>query len=86
MAFLRLLILLLALQTVIFVCLRLYLRAHLRDRLIADWPDHASPRERAAFVEARLDARMPRVTRWLALAVYVLPLAGLALYIYLTNF
>ncbi len=85
MAFLRLMLLLLAVQSVVFVCAMLYLRAARRERLSADWPRQATEREREAFVERRVSAYMARVRRPLALVVYVLPIVLLAIYIYVSN-
>lgn len=85
MAFLRLMLLLLAVQSVVFVCVMLYLRAAQRERLSADWPHEATERERDAFVERRVSAYVSRIKRPLALAVYGLPIVLLAIYIYVSN-
>lgn len=85
MAFLRLMLLMLAVQSVVFVCVMLYLRAAQRERLSASWPHQATEREREAFVDRRVSAYMSRIKRPLALAVYGLPIVLLAIYIYVSN-
>lgn len=86
MGFLRLFLMFLIFQTVVFVSVYYFLRAARRERLERDYPDIATERERSAFVDARVRAYAVRIRRWLALVVYGVPWIGLALIIYLTNF
>jgi hypothetical protein len=85
MVFLRLLMLMLVAQTVVYVCVFHYIRAGQRERLAAEWPDHATERERAAFVEKRVATQMSRLRPWLAVAVYVVPIIWLIVYILVSN-
>jgi hypothetical protein len=43
------------------------------------------PGDRAEWVEERLAPHAARIRRWLVLLVYVLPLAALSIYVYVTN-
>ncbi|QDY69710.1 hypothetical protein [Qingshengfaniella alkalisoli] len=86
MQFLRLAALLLGGLAILYVCLFFYLRAGKRERLEADYPESATDREREAFVKSAVDAYSSRIAPWLALVVFGLPLTGLAVYIYVTNF
>lgn len=86
MGFLRLFLMFLIFQTVVFISVYYFLRAARRERLERDYPDIATERERSAFVDARVRAYAVRIRRWLALVVYGVPWIGLALIIYLTNF
>ena len=43
------------------------------------------PGDRDAWVEDRLAPQARRIRRWLVFLVYVLPLAALSVYVYVTN-
>jgi hypothetical protein len=81
----RMLILMLALLSVVYVSLFLYLRAGVRMRLEEDWVMAGRPGDRDAWIDDRLSPVARRIRTWLIFLVYVLPLAGLSLYIYVTN-
>lgn len=85
MAFLRFALLMLAVQTLVYVSLYFYLRASRRERLVREFNPSATEREREAFVTAALATYCSRMSRWLAVAVYAVPVIGLAVFIYVTN-
>ena len=86
MALARMLFMLLAVQTLVYVCVFAYLRARQRDRLEAEMSSAAGDSERRAFVGARLKVYSARMGRWLAAFVYGLPLVGVVLVVITTNF
>ncbi|OSP56185.1 hypothetical protein [Pseudoruegeria sp. SK021] len=86
MAFLRLFAMMLIPQTVVYVCVYLYLRQVKRETLERDYNASATDRERTAFVEAGVRAYGARIWRWLAVTVYLGPWGALAVTIYLSNF
>lgn len=86
MAFLRLAAMLLVAQAVVFFSLMAYLKASRRERLEAEYTDVASDKERKLFVDAAVDAYGDRIRPRLALVVFVLPMAIMAVVIYVTNF
>lgn len=85
MLFLRLLVLLLAVMSVVFVCVYLYLLADRREKFAAEYPDAASDVERERFVEARVQVFAARLRPRLALLCYGLPTVLLAFYIWVSN-
>jgi len=71
--------------TAVYVCLFLYLRAGARMRLEDDWVMEGRPGDRGDWVGERLAPRARRIRNLLVVFVYVLPLAGLAVFVYATN-
>jgi len=71
--------------TVVYISLYFYWRSGIRMRLEEDWVMEGRPGERDIWVEERLAPRTWRVRRVLIFLVYVLPLTGLSVYVYLTN-
>ncbi|PWR03880.1 hypothetical protein DKT77_03980 [Meridianimarinicoccus roseus] len=85
MAFLRLMILMLIPLAVIYASLLAFLCARHGERLSEEYQPGASARERQAFVKAGVRAYAMRIRGRLAAAVFGVPLAGLAVHIYMTN-
>jgi hypothetical protein len=81
----RMLLLLLVLLTVVYVSLFLYWRAGVKMRLEEDWVMEGRPGDRDDWIDERLAPVARRIRTWLIFLVYVLPVAGLILYVYLTN-
>jgi hypothetical protein len=81
----RMLLMMLVLLTVVYVSLFLYWRAGVRMRLEEDWVMQGRPGDRDDWIEDRIAPTARRIRTWLIFLVYVLPIAGLSLYIYLTN-
>jgi hypothetical protein len=71
--------------TVVYVSLYFYWRSGIRMRLEEDWVMEGRPGDRNAWVEDRLAPKARRIRRWLVFLVYVLPLAALSVYVYVTN-
>jgi|SRR6056297_1084789 len=71
--------------TVVYVSLYFYWRSGIRMRLEEDWVMEGRPGDRDAWVEDRLAPQARRIRRWLVFLVYVLPLAALSVYVYVTN-
>lgn len=86
MAFVRLLLLMMIALCVVYLSLYFFLLAVHRDREKRNYPESASERERSAFVAARVRSYAARMRRWLALIVFGVPLIGLAVIVYVTNF
>lgn len=81
----RMLLVLMVLLTVVYVSLFLYLRAGARIRLEEDWVMQGRPGDRETWVEERIARVARRIRTWLVFLVYVLPVAGLSIYVYITN-
>jgi hypothetical protein len=81
----RMVLLLLVLLTVVYVSLFLYLRAGVRMRLEEDWVMEGRPGDREDWIEERIAPTARRIRTWLIFLVYVLPIAGLSIYVYFTN-
>jgi hypothetical protein len=71
--------------TVVYVSLYFYWRSGLRMRLEEDWVMEGRPGDRNDWVDARLAPRAARIRRVLVVLVYVLPLAALSVFVYVTN-
>jgi hypothetical protein len=71
--------------TVVYVSLYLYFRSGIRMKLEDDWVMEGRPGDRNAWVDDRLEPRAARLRRWLVLLVYVIPILGLSIFVYLTN-
>ncbi len=71
--------------TVVYICLFFYFRSGAKMRLEEDWVMEGRPGDRDNWVGDRLAPRARRIRNWLVFAVYVLPLLGLSVFVYLTN-
>jgi hypothetical protein len=71
--------------TVVYVSLYFYWRSGIRMRLEEDWVMEGRPGDRNDWVDARLAPRAARIRRVLVVLVYVLPLAALSVFVYVTN-
>jgi hypothetical protein len=71
--------------TVVYVSLYFYWRSGIRMRLEEDWVMEGRPGDRDDWVDDRLAPRARRIRQWLVFLVYVLPLAALTVYVYVTN-
>jgi|AntRauMFilla1563_2_1112583.scaffolds.fasta_scaffold127260_2 hypothetical protein len=85
LAFGRMAILLIVVLTVVYVCLYFYWRAGVKMRLEEDWVQEGRPGDRDEWVDGRIAPHAARIRRWLVAFVYVLPLVGLSVFIYVTN-
>jgi hypothetical protein len=81
----RMAVILLVGLTVVYLSLYFYWRSGVKMRLEEDWVMEGRPGDRAEWVEERLAPHAARIRRWLVLLVYVLPLAALSIYVYVTN-
>ena len=81
----RMLLVMLVVLTVVYVSLFLYWRAGVRMRLEEDWVMEGRPGDRDDWIAERLAPSARRIRTWLIFLVYVLPVGGLSLYVYLTN-
>lgn len=81
----RMALVLLALLTVVYVCLFFYWRSGARMRLEEAWVMEGRPGDRDAWVDERLSPVARRIRTWLVVLVYVLPLGALSVFVYVTN-
>jgi hypothetical protein len=81
----RTVLLLLVGLTVVYASLYFYWRSGIRMRLEEEWVMEGRPGERDRWVDDRLAPRAVRLRRWLVFLVYVIPVAGLSVFVYLTN-
>jgi len=81
----RMLLLMLAVLTVVYVSLFFYWRAGIRMRLEEDWVMEGRPGNRDDWIDERVAPVARRIRTWLVFLVYVLPLAALSVYVYVTN-
>lgn len=86
MGALRVIGIVLVVQTVIYVSLMYYLRAVRRDKLEAEWDAGGIDTPRELFVRNGLEEIDGPMRRNLLLLVYVVPIVLICLMIYLTNF
>ena len=81
----RMALLMLVILTVVYVCLFFYWRSGAKMRLEEEWVMQGRPGDREDWVAKRIGPVARRIRAWLVVLVYVLPLAGLAVFVYLTN-
>ena len=86
MGALRVIGIVLIVQTVVYVSLMYYLRALRRDKLEAEWDAGGIDTPRELFVRNGLEENERPMRRNLLLLVYVVPIVLICLMIYLTNF
>lgn len=83
--FLRVILILLAVLTVVYVSLLFYFRAGQREKFEREWHEKGMAMDRSDFIETRLKQAEPQLRRRLVIGVYVVPMALFALLLYLTN-
>lgn len=81
----RMLLLMLVLLTVVYLSLFFYWRAGAKMRLEEEWVMAGRPDDRDDWIDARIAPIARRIRLWLVILVYLLPIAALSLYIFLTN-
>ena len=81
----RALILMLVGLTVVYMCLFFYLRSGARMRLEEDWVQEGRPGDMDEWIDERIEPVASRLRVWLVVAVYVIPVVGLAAFVWLTN-
>jgi hypothetical protein len=84
--FLRLILILLVVLTVVYAAVSLYSREIRRAKLKRRWKDKGLTGDRAAFIQRGLKQYDRSFRRRLILLVYIIPLGALALLIYVINF
>lgn len=85
LSFGRMAILFLAILTLVYVCMYFYLREGAKMRLEEDWVQAGRPGERGDWVDERLEPRAQNIRRWLIGLVYIVPMVGLSVFVYMTN-
>lgn len=85
-AFLRLMLVLTVVLTVIYVALSLYSRHVRRGKLEAHWDKKGLTGDREAFIQRGLKAYDASFRRKLILGVYIVPLTLIAVLVYVTNY
>ena len=86
MALARVFLIAFVVLTVVYVSLSFYSRARARDRLEREWDAGGITTPRETYVQEGLAAYDGSLRRKLILGVYVVPMALVALIIYLVNF
>lgn len=81
----RMLLVMLVVLTVVYVSLFFYWRSGVRMRLEEEWVMAGRPDDREAWIAERLAPHARRIRTSLVLIVYVLPIAAVSIYVYLTN-
>jgi len=82
----RLVIILLVVLTIIYVSLSLYSRARRREKLREQWRSDLMVGDQEAWIREQLDVYDSSLRRKLILGVYVVPIVGIAVMIYVQNF
>ncbi|QBF33163.1 hypothetical protein [Thalassococcus sp. S3] len=82
----RMVLMLLAFLTVVYVCLSLYSRSVRRKKLEEAWHTEGHSGDKEAFVRAGLEEYDGSIRRKLILGVYVVPITLIGVLIYVTNF
>ncbi|SPF79464.1 hypothetical protein [Pseudoprimorskyibacter insulae] len=86
LALARLLIMALIALTVVYVSVSLYSRAVRRGKLSRAWDEEGLSGDRDTYIREGLEEYDRSLRRKLILGVYIVPLALVALIVYLTNF
>ncbi|UWQ79987.1 hypothetical protein K3725_02990 [Leisingera sp. S132] len=84
--FIRLILVLLVVLTVVYAAVSLYSREMRRLKLKRRWKEKGLTGDRAAFIQRGLKQYDTSFRRKLILLVYIIPLGALALLIYVINF
>ncbi len=82
----RLLFILFLVLTIVYVCLSMYSRATRKRKLEDRYHQDGMPGDKETFIREGLEEYDGSIRRKLILGVYVLPLTGIAILIYVTNF
>lgn len=85
-AFLRMLIPLLILLSIIYAVASIRARHKARERLEREWEDGGGTGDREGFIDEGLDDYSDSFRRKILLGIYVVPLLLIALMVYLTNY
>lgn len=83
---LRLLLILLVVQTIAYVGLSLYSRSLRRRKLKVRWAEKALPVDQETFVQRGLTRYDNSLRRKLILGVYIVPWIAISVLIYVVNF
>ncbi|MEY8827884.1 hypothetical protein AB9K34_05650 [Sedimentitalea sp. XS_ASV28] len=83
---LRLVVILLVAQTIVYVGLSLYSRSVRRQKLIDRWSEMEFPVDKETFVQRGLTRYDNSLRRKLILGVYILPWIAISVLIYVVNF
>ncbi len=84
--FLRLMLILLIVLTILYIAVSIYARRVRRGKLEAHWDRKGMTGDRDAFVERGLTKYDRSFRRRLILGIYVVPLSVIAILVYVTNF
>lgn len=82
----RLLFIVFVVLTIVYVCLSLYSRSERRKKLEEQFHRDGMPGDKDTFIREGLEEYDGSIRRKLILGVYVIPLVGIAILIYVTNF
>lgn len=85
MALIRVLMVALIFQTVVFASLWFYARARRRERMVEDWAQSGKTQSLDTYLLTGIRAYEAALLRKLVIGVYLVPSALLALLIYLTS-
>lgn len=86
MGAIRLLIIVFVVLTIVYVCLSFYSRSERRKKLEERYHHEGMPGDKETFIRTGLEEYDGSIRRKLILGVYVIPLIGIAVLIYVTNF
>ncbi|WP_293574746.1 hypothetical protein [Phaeobacter sp.] len=86
LGFLRLMFVLLVVQTIIYALAVLYARERQRDKLKQRWAEKGLTGDRTAFIQRGMSRYDQSLQRKLLLLIYAIPFGALALLIYIVNF
>lgn len=85
MALIRILVIALVFQTVVFASLWFYARARRRERREAEWLKSDQTQSLESYIQTGADAYHAALLRKLVIGVYLVPSTALAILIYLTS-
>jgi|APFEC2959095136_1045048.scaffolds.fasta_scaffold00101_31 hypothetical protein len=85
-AFARLVVVLLIVQTVFYVLIRIYVRSLRREKLEKRWEREGAQGDRDAYVEAGMREFDASLKPKLLLLVYVIPAVAVGVILYATSF
>jgi hypothetical protein len=84
--FVRVLLVSLVALTIVYACLLFYGRARQTEKLEEAWLAAGQPHPRAEHVDEKLETYTTGLRRKLIWGVYVVPLCGISVFMYLSNF
>ena len=85
MALIRIIMIALVFQTVVFASLWFYVRARRRERREAEWLKSDQTQSLESYIQTGADAYDTVLLRRLVIGVYLVPSTALAIFIYLTS-